>query len=83
MFKINGTQLKLALKEIVKAEKNGFFYCEAVFVPNGVDGIFIKLRYSDMHEKAHPTDARLDWGRGQAVTRQNKFKKGKLIRIKK
>jgi hypothetical protein len=32
-----------------------------------------------MIEKAHPTNERFDWGRGQNVTKRNKFINGKLV----
>lgn len=82
MITLSGTQLRLALKEIEIAEKNGFMFCEAIFKPRIVNGVFVDCEYSDLWEKAHPTDARLNWGRFQGVSKSNKFKNGKLKRIK-
>ncbi len=80
-FEINGLELRKALKEIERAEANGFNYCEAVFEPSGLDGIFVKLSYSDLIEKAHPTDGSLNWGRCQNITKRFKFKDGKLKEV--
>lgn len=81
MFKIKAADLRMALAEISAAEKNGFKFCEAVFNPIEADGHWVSLSYSDMIEKAHPTDRNLDWGRFQGVTRRNKFKNGKIVPV--
>ena len=82
---IDAEQLRAALADIEKAEKNGFMYCEAVvkLVRCGQMLDQNKLEYSDMIEKAHPTNGRLDWGRFQTVTRENKFVDGELVSIEK
>lgn len=82
MLKINAEELRKALAEVKKAEGHGFMYCEAVFEPKALDGLWISLKYSDLIEKAHPTDGNFDWGRFQGVTRRNRFKAGKLIPLK-
>lgn len=83
-FCINSEELRKALKEIESAEKNGFKFCLAVFRMTNV-GFCIEncqASYSDMIEKAHPTDGSLNWGRFQIVSKRNKFVKGKLVPIK-
>jgi hypothetical protein len=83
-FCIDAEQLRKALKDIKAAEANGFNYCLAVFEVSAVGRMLDSCRaeYSDMIEKAHPTDGKLDWGRFQRVTQTNKFKGGKLVPIK-
>lgn len=82
MFTVVATadQLRKALKDIEKAEANGFMYCQAVFhlksYGRSIDECVIE--YDDLCEKAHPTNPSLDWGRGQRVTERNKFVDGKL-----
>jgi hypothetical protein len=78
---IDAKQLRKALADIEKAEANGFKYCLAVvrLVSAGRMLGDNKLEYSDMIEKAHPVDARYNWGRFQGVSRRNKFINGKLV----
>ena len=80
----NADQLRKALKDIEKAEANGFMYCQAVFHLTSYGRSIDKcvIEYDDLWEKAHSTNGSLDWGRGQRVTERNKFVDGKLIRIK-
>ena len=82
-FCITATELKKALEEIEQAEHNGFMYCLAVFriVKAGRHITDNLAEYSDLFERAHPTDGNLDWGRFQAVSRYNRFIKGKLVPI--
>jgi hypothetical protein len=83
-FCIDAEQLRKALADIEVAEKNGFKYCLAVFRLTSC-GYMIddnRATYSDMIEKADPTNGNLCWGRFQSVTKNNKFKNGKLIPIK-
>jgi hypothetical protein len=82
-FVINAQQLRKALKDIEAAEANGFMYCEAVFklVQAGRMLSDCKAEYSDLCEKAHPTNAHFDWGRCQGVSRSNKFVNGRLVKI--
>jgi hypothetical protein len=84
-FCIDGVQLRKALEDISAAEANGFQHCLCVFslVSAGRRIDSNRAEYSDLIEKAHPTDGTLDWGRFQGVTRRNKFKNGKLVPIKK
>ncbi len=81
---INAEELRKALKDIEAAEANGFHYCLAVFKMTSVGPRISDClaSYSDMIEKAHPTDGNLAWGRFQSVSKNNKFRKGKLVRIK-
>lgn len=78
-IQINAKELRKALKDIEQAEKNGFMYCEAVFSQITKDDYWAVGKYSDLWEKAHPTNGGLDWGRGQDVTKHNTFKDGKVI----
>ena len=80
---ISADQLRKALADIEKAEANGFMHCLAVF-DMATAGPMISdctARYSDMVERAHPTDENLNWGRFQGVTRRHKFEDGKLVPI--
>jgi len=79
----NAEQLRKALNEIEKAEKNGFNYCLAVFHMKeyGASISDCKIEFDDIYEKAHPTDGSLNWGRGQNVTKRYKFIDGKLVKI--
>ncbi len=83
-FCIDAEQLRKALAEIEAAEKNGFMYCLAVFRFSQTGQMLDQNRavYSDLCEKAHPTDGNLDWGRFQSVTKRNKFVRGKLVPVK-
>ena len=83
-FCITAEELRKALKEIEEAEKNGFKFCLSVFKIIQCGYMLDQCRavYSDMFEKAHPTDGKLNWGRFQSVTKRHKFKNGKLIAIK-
>ncbi len=80
----NAKQLRKALKDIEKAEANGFMYCQAVFHLKSYGASIDKciIEYDDICEKAHPTNGSLEWGRGQRVTERNRFEDGKLIPIK-
>jgi hypothetical protein len=82
---IDAEQLRKALADIEQSEANGFRYCLAVFTLSSAGSMIDQCRmtYSDKIEKAHPTDPRLDWGRFQGVSRNNRFTNGKLIPIKK
>lgn len=82
-FCISAEQLRAALKAIEAAEANGFHYCLAVFelVEVGKSLDQNRASFSDLIEKAHPTDGHLDWGRFQGVTRRYRFEDGGLIRI--
>jgi hypothetical protein len=79
----NAEQLRNALKEIERAEANGFNYCLAVFhLKEYGDHITdCKIEFDDLCERAHPTDGKLNWGRGQRVSQRHKFVDGKLIKI--
>lgn len=83
-FCIDSEQLRAAIKEIEAAEKNGFHFCLAVFRMSSAGPMLhhCQAEYSDLIERAHPTDGRYDWGRFQSVTKRNKFKDGKLVPIK-
>ena len=81
---INAEQLRQSLKEIEVAEKNGFKFCKGIFTITeaGKNVDSCNAEYSDLMEKAHPTDGRYIWGRFQSVTKRYKFKDGELIPIK-
>jgi hypothetical protein len=78
---IGADSLRKALSVIEEAEKNGFMFCLAVLKLDSAGPRLdeCRLRYSGFIEKAHPTDGKLDWGRGQGVTKSFKFKNGKLV----
>ncbi len=82
-FCITAEQLRAALKDIEAAEANGFHHCLAVFRLPAAGPMLDQNRaeYSDLIEKAHPTDGSLDWGRGQDVTRRHRFEGGRLVPI--
>ncbi|HUX80471.1 MAG TPA: hypothetical protein VMW10_12125 [Alphaproteobacteria bacterium] len=82
---ISAGELRKALADIEAAEKNGFMFCLAVVKLASVETNLdqCQLRYNDIIEKAHPTDGKLNWGRFQCVSRNFKFKKGKLVPQKK
>ena len=71
-------ELEKALTAIKEAENNGFNFCEGVFQVVGMHGLIGIGKYSDLWEKAHPTDPSLNWGRFQSVTKRKKFIDGKL-----
>ncbi len=81
---MNEKQLSAALKAVRAAKKNGFNYCLAVVEFDAMeDSYWLRLRYSDLWEKAHPTDARYDWGRCQGVSERHRFVDGKIIPLRK
>lgn len=82
LIKITADQLRAALKDMEEAEKAGLMYCEAVFNGSWVDDYWTSAEYSDLYEKAHPTDGRLNWGRGQKIRKSHIFKNGKLAPTK-
>lgn len=81
---INAEHLRKALADLERAEKNGFMHCLAVFSMVSAGRMLDQNRaeYSDMIEKAHPTDGAFDWGRFQGVSRRHRFEDGKLIPLK-
>lgn len=83
-FCISSMELRRALEAMEAAEKNGFDYCLAVFKMSSAGPNLDQCRatYSDLIEKADPTDRNLDWGRFRGVSRRNKFVDGKLVPIK-
>ena len=82
---ISAAELRKALYDIEAAEKNGFMFCLAVLKLDSAGPSIsdCRVRYSDMIEKAHPTDGSLDWGRFQGVTQRYMFRKGKIVPQKK
>lgn len=80
-FCIDAAQLRAALAEIEAAEKNGFLHCLAVFKFSHAGYMLSDCRatYSDLLERAHPTNASLDWGRFQGVSKRHTFKDGELV----
>lgn len=83
---INAQQLRAALAEIEAAENNGFMHCLAVFKMASAGPMLsdCTANYSDLCERAHPTDGSKDWGRFQGVSRRNRFsaKTGKLTPLR-
>lgn len=82
-FCIDAEQLRKALTQIEAAEANGFNHCLAVFVMTGAgrDLDACRAEYSDLYEKAHPTDGKLNWGRFQNVTGRHRFEGGELVKL--
>lgn len=82
-FTIDATQLRAALAEMEVAERNGFHHCLAVFhlTSAGKSLAACQAAYSDLWERAHPTDGASDWGRFQGVTRTHRFVRGTLVPI--
>jgi hypothetical protein len=80
-FCIDAEQLRKALAEIEAADKNGFKHCLAVFYMESAGRMIDQNRaaYSDLVERAHPTDPAFNWGRFQAVSRYNQFINGELV----
>jgi hypothetical protein len=80
---ISAAHLRAALADIEAAERNGFHHCLAVFKLASAGEMLEnnKLRYSDLLERAHPTDGNLNWGRFQRVSARHRFEDGKLIQI--
>ena len=80
-FCINASALRQALFDIEQAEKAGFQHCLAVFRMIMVGHLISSNQagYSDLLERAHPTDGNLDWGRFQGVSKRNTFTNGKLV----
>lgn len=83
MFCISGDELRKALAEIEAAEANGFMHCLAVFEMRSAGYMLDDnlARYSDLLERAHPTDGHLNWGRHQRVTKRHRFEDGALVAI--
>lgn len=83
-FCIGADALRAALADIEAAEKNGFHHCLAVFDVAQAGRMLDDCRavYSDLIEKAHPTNPSLNWGRFQGVTRRHRFVDGRLRKIK-
>lgn len=81
---IDAVQLRRALDEIEEAEDSGLRFCLAVFEITSAGSRLDEVRaeYSDLFERAHPTDGRLDWGRFQGIRKRYRFVKGKLIKRK-
>jgi hypothetical protein len=73
--------MRAALREIEEAEANGFNHCLSVFKLSHVGVMLYQCtaEYSDIFERAHPTDGNLNWGRHQRVTKNCKFVDGELV----
>lgn len=80
---INAHELRGALAEIEAAEANGFMHCQAIFglATAGPSLGDCTMVYSDMLERAHPTDPSKNWGRYQAVSKRNRWDGKKLVPI--
>lgn len=81
---IDATHLRAALAEIEQAEKHGFMHCLAVFKITSAGVMLDECRasYSDILERAHPTDPSKNWGRFQGVSKRYRYKNGKLVKLK-
>jgi len=81
---ISPRKLRAALREIEQAEQNGFMHCLGVFKITSAGVMLDECRasYSDLLERAHPTDPSKNWGRFQAVTKRNRYENGKLVKLK-
>ena len=79
-FCIESGEIRKALAEIEAAEANGFMHCLAVFKIASAGPMLRnnRAKYSDLCEKAHPSDGNFDWGRSQNVTKRFRFKDGRL-----
>lgn len=77
---ITAEQLRKALVELEAAEKNGFHHCLAVFDVRASGSLLSNCRatYSDLWERAHPTNGNMDWGRFQGVSKSHRFAEGIL-----
>ena len=82
-FCIGAKALREALAEIEVAEANGFMHCLAIFKLTSAGPCIgdCRAEFSDLSERAHPTDGRLNWGRFQAVTKRHQFVDGRLVPI--
>ena len=80
---VDADQLRSALAEVEAAERNGFKHCLAVFkmTSAGLSLDACRATYSDLLERAHPTDGCLNWGRFQRVSKRYQFKDGELVPI--
>lgn len=80
---IDANQLRAALASIEAAERNGFMHCLAVLKLSGAGEMLHenRVRYSDLIERAHPTDDRLNWGRFQRVSIRHRFHDGGLVPV--
>lgn len=74
-FCLDATALRAALADIEAAEANGFMHCLAVMQLSATGPMLSDVRatYSDMIERAHPTDGRFNWGRCQGVSKRFRF----------
>lgn len=82
LMEITADELRRALTDIEAAERQGFMFCEAVLEIASASPVGnLRLRYSDLHEKAHPTSGALDWGRYQNVSKHNRFENGHLVAL--
>ena len=84
MLCIDAAELRKALAEIEAAEKNGFMYCLAVYKMAQAGPMLDECRavYSDLLERAHPTNSNYNWGRFQRVTQTHRFRNDTLVPIK-
>jgi hypothetical protein len=84
-FCIGADALRKALADVEQAEANGFMHCLAIFklVSAGPAIGDCRADYSDLSERAHPTNPAFNWGRFQAVTKRHKFVDGELVMLPK
>lgn len=80
---VDAATLRQALAEIERAEASGFQHCMAVLVVDSTSHELVRrtARYSDLWERASLEDGRLDWGRGQDVTRRFRFDGERIVPV--
>jgi hypothetical protein len=77
---ISGDELRKALVEVEKAEAAGFVASQAVFNLTMKNGVWGDGEFTDVCEKAHPTNGALNWGRDNFMVRQGfTFRDGRLL----
>lgn len=77
---ISGDELRKALAEVEKAEAAGFIASQAVFKLEAKNAVWSDGTFTDVCEKAHPTNPALNWGRDNFLVKGGStFRNGKLL----
>jgi hypothetical protein len=77
---ISGDELRKALAEVEKAEAAGFIASQAVFNLEMKNSVWGDGTFSDVCEKAHPTNGALNWGRDNFLVKSGaRFVDGKIV----